>query len=333
MALPRKKLGEILLELGLIDTDQLNSALAHQRQWGMRLGQALVVKGFITEGQLVHVLSRSLGIPLVDLSTVQPDKDAIKLVPPEKCEAQEILPISLEGQKGRRVLVLAMADPLNFAVQEEIGFTTGCKVKPVIASYTSLGQAIRNWVRGDRRVVIQPLMLQRPSQEQAQAPSAPDEEPMVMVARGGLEERVVTSGQAPVRVTPSSPLPLPPLPAAPPPAPAPAGSPYGPAASGQWPTTPHPGYPPAAPTYAYPPAPGPAAAAPTRPPVPGWPAQPSQVPAPAPPPPAPAPASVPPGALNDPVEELEKKFWALMRILARKGIITKDEFLKELGLN
>ena len=76
----RKRLGEILLERGIIDEDQLNSALAYQRQWGHRLGGALVAKGFLTEGMRVKVLSETMSLPAVDLSTVDFDGEALRTI-------------------------------------------------------------------------------------------------------------------------------------------------------------------------------------------------------------------------------------------------------------
>ena len=90
----KKRLGEILLERGLIDVDQLNSALAHQRQWGMRLGTALVAKGFIAEGMLTRVLSESLGIPMVDLARVVVDQHALQIVPRRLAEQYDVFPIA-----------------------------------------------------------------------------------------------------------------------------------------------------------------------------------------------------------------------------------------------
>ncbi|MEW5851501.1 MAG: hypothetical protein AB2A00_22115 [Myxococcota bacterium] len=451
--MPKKKLGEILLERRLIDADQLASALAYQRQWGHRLGTALVVKGFISEGTLMQVLSQTLNIPLVDLSRVQPQKEAIKLLAPSFCESHEVVPIFVEGSKGRRTLTLAMSDPLNLNVLEEVGFTTGCRVKPVIASMTAIGEAIRAWVLGER-VDISPLSFER-----KHGGNEGGDEKMTLVRSGG-EEMVLGSGLGPLTAPPptnpgfSAPpatgpgLAMPPgtnpgmamppgtnpgLPvAAPAGAPVPAyslptltplppGAPV-PQVSNPWSATPlsqvttapppsfgtpRPPAPPPQPTPApafgrpgtgsqpLPTAPQPAAPAFGRPgtgsqPLPTAPQQPAPAfgvprtgsqalptsppayappgaPAPNPPavavvgppappvaqpyagPPAPVPTNslpmlqpLPPGhsgpnpalpvasAVHDPTEELEKKFWALMRILARKGIITKEEFLKEL---
>ena len=120
----KKRLGELLIERGLIDVDQLNSALSHQRQWGMRLGTALVAKGFVAEGMLTRVLSESLGFPMVDLSRIVIEPKALQLVPRRVCEQHDVLPLGLKEQGGRKLLFLAMADPLNATVIDEIAFTS-----------------------------------------------------------------------------------------------------------------------------------------------------------------------------------------------------------------
>jgi len=317
------------MELGLIDKDQLTAALAYQRQWGHRLGTSLVAKGFISEGTLIYVLSRSLGIPMVDLSQLQPQKDALKLLPSSLCEAHEIVPLAIEGNKGRRTLVLAMADPLNIAVQEEVSFTTGCRVKPVIASFTAIGQAIRAWMRNEPNVEIQSTSYAAPARKGGR--SGTDED-FTLVHRGG-DEMVVsnTANPGPPANHPLHSM-VGPQGTTPPPVPFGSTPLTNPSQRGLPPVrTPAPWTPnqvishsgslPALPPL--PPLQGPTLppyAAPAMQPVP----QQSQPHLPV------APPVTPPLAQHDPVEELEKKFWALMRVLARKGLITKEEFLREL---
>lgn len=309
------------MEAGLIDRDQLTSALAYQRQWGHRLGASLVAKGFITEGTLTQALSHALAIPMVDLSQMTPDREALKVIPVALAEQHEMVPLALEGSKGRRTLVVAMADPLNLSAVEQVEFITGCKLKLVIAAGSSVGQAIRAWMRHER-VVVEPVRFGRPGEASSAEPEARDEEPMTLVRAGGQETLTVRSDGTSGPLQPPPPPALAPVPvslpnmSAPPPSMAPG---WGPPMS-------NPGIP------------GP----PTMPlqgqVVGAGPLPPGYSPYP-PPPPAPGPAALPPGYVavptpqlplpQDPVEELERKFWALMRVLARKGLITKDEFLKE----
>jgi hypothetical protein len=155
---PKKKLGEILLERGIIDQDQLNSALAYQRQWGHRLGVALVAKGFITEGMLAKVLGEVMKLQVVDLARVTFDPVALRMVSVNVCENNDLIPIAYENVRNSRTLTIAMADPLNLAIIDEIEFTSGCKVRPVLATISAINSAVRKHYRG-QNTVIKPLSL------------------------------------------------------------------------------------------------------------------------------------------------------------------------------
>jgi hypothetical protein len=184
MNVKRKKLGEVLLERGLIDEDQLNSALAYQRQWGHRLGTALVAKGFITEGMLVKVLGEVMSLPVVDLSKIKIDHDALRLVNYQTCENNDLIPIQLAQQGHSRQLTLAMADPMNIAIIDELEFTSGCKIRPVLATISAIQSAIRKYYRG-QNTQIKPLSLHKSEHS--------DTGRMVLVRPGGETEQVDTS--------------------------------------------------------------------------------------------------------------------------------------------
>lgn len=311
----RKRLGELLLERNLIDTDQLNSALSYQRQWGHRLGTALVTKGFISEGNLTRVLSESLQIPMVDLSKVSVDAKAVALVKREVAERFEIIPIAIKEHKGRRTLLLAMADPLNMAAVDEVAFTTDTNVRPAIAQISSLRAAVALYYQG-KNVDIPPLDFSKRTRTNLDDDEG--EANMTIVRRGGTHEEIVDSSGV-IDLTKE----------------VEEAERAAAAAAHQ-----HNVFPPDAmrsqstginyyqgqPTGAW------MMAVPQH----QQPPQQQQRPQPPQPPPLttiPQPAAEPPVELvdtNESVEALEKKFWALMRVLARKGLITKEEFLAEL---
>ncbi len=188
----RKKLGEILLERGMIDQDQLNSALAYQRQWGHRLGVAMVAKGFITEGLLCKVLGEVMSLPTVDLSRVDFNTNALRMISFNTCENNDLIPFALEEGRGKDALVLAMADPMNLAIIDEIEFTTGLKVRPVLATISAINSAIRKFYRG-MNTTIKPMSLFREK--------GPDTGRMVLVRPGGDSEEVDTSTREPTGKT------------------------------------------------------------------------------------------------------------------------------------
>jgi hypothetical protein len=185
----RKKLGEVLIERGIIDQDQLNSALAYQRQWGHRLGVALVAKGFLTEGMLCKVLGEVMSLPTVDLATTDFDQEALRTIPFNTCENNDLIPIALKKEgKGKDLLVLAMADPMNLSIIDEIEFTTGKKVRPVLATISAINSAIRKFYRG-MNTTIKPMSLVRNL--------GGDTGRMVLVRPGGDAEEVDTATREP----------------------------------------------------------------------------------------------------------------------------------------
>ncbi|WP_224244767.1 GspE/PulE/PilB domain-containing protein [Hyalangium gracile] len=138
----RKRIGEILLERGAITPAQLEAGLKAQRQTQQRLGTTLVSQGAITEPMLVQALSEALEIPVVNLAAVTPDWAAVHLMRARFCEQHEMFPYALENVGGKRRLVVAMADPLNQSAIEEIEFTTGLKASPRVAALSAVRAAI-----------------------------------------------------------------------------------------------------------------------------------------------------------------------------------------------
>src|SRR5258708_36099602 len=100
MAGPRKRLGEILLDAGVIDQHQLQSALGHQKQWGGKLGRILVEKRFLTEDVMVKVLCRQLGMEAVDLNQQKIHERVIGVVPVEMASKFQRLPVGLNREAG-----------------------------------------------------------------------------------------------------------------------------------------------------------------------------------------------------------------------------------------
>ncbi len=262
----RKRIGELLLERGVISRHQLEAALMIQKQTRARLGITLVSQGFLSEEDLVVALSQALNVPRVELKTVTPEWAAIHLLRARFCETNELFPFGIEKNGTRKALLLAMADPLNAPAVQEVEFTTGLPVTVRIASLSEVRNAILRWyhkvnpdVAGEGKMAL----VQRgggvrmiDTDPGSPAPQE-EEEPMVVVGQelppedsGSLEKLIAqrAAQSAKKKGTVAKDL-----------------------------------------EYLF-----------------------GQKP-----------------ELDD-VEKLERKFWALMRIMARKGLITKDEFREEL---
>src|SRR5580692_4213336 len=132
------RLGEILVKESLITADQLKQALEHQRQNGGRLGTSLMRLGFISDDEITEVLSRQYGVPSINLKYYEVDPTVIKLIPQDTAVRYQIVPLSRVGS----TLTIAMIDPTNVFAMDDIKFMTGFNVEPVVASETSVNEAI-----------------------------------------------------------------------------------------------------------------------------------------------------------------------------------------------
>lgn len=146
----RRKLGDLLCEAGLIDRHQLGSALAYQRQWGGKLGRILVQMRLIDEATIAQTLARQLELGVVQLAGREIDESVLRLVPQAFCETHQVLPYALErDERGVETLHVAMVDPTNLAVVDEIAFLAGRRVVVAVTTDSDLDLAIRHHFYGE----------------------------------------------------------------------------------------------------------------------------------------------------------------------------------------
>lgn len=147
----RKKLGDLLREAGVIDDAQLASALGQQRQWGGRLGTILVQMNMVNESDLTQAISRQLALPTVDLTESSVPVDVLTLIPQELCEKHLLLPWArTRNERGVETLHVAMSDPTNLAVVDELAFRTGKRIDVSVAADRDVELAIRRYFYGER---------------------------------------------------------------------------------------------------------------------------------------------------------------------------------------
>jgi len=143
----RKKLGESLVEAGLIDGLQLRSALADQRRWGNRLGKTLVKLGFVEEQTLMRHLSRLMGQPLAEIRDRTIDPEVLALLPAGLAEKHRCLPLFVEDDGAARYLYLGMEEPADLDVLDALQLRTGFEICPVLIGYRELDQGLRRFYR------------------------------------------------------------------------------------------------------------------------------------------------------------------------------------------
>ena len=144
------KIGEMLSKEGLITAQQLQEALAYQKQNGIKLGRALVSLGFVKDDEITGLLSRQYGVPSINLATFDIEPTVLKVLPGETCRKYQVIPISRAGA----VLSLAMSDPTNVFAMDDIKFMTGYNVDPVVASEIAIEEAINRFYGSARSLQL-----------------------------------------------------------------------------------------------------------------------------------------------------------------------------------
>jgi type IV pilus assembly protein PilB len=142
---PRRLLGQILKELGLIHEGMVQEALAVQREKGGRIGEILVAMKCIEPTDVARALASQAGLAFHDLAAVPPSQEAIAKVDLATARAFAVLPVSLQG----KVLKVAIADPANVAVLADLGFTTGCEIQGLIADSALIQEGLDRYYRED----------------------------------------------------------------------------------------------------------------------------------------------------------------------------------------
>jgi type IV pilus assembly protein PilB len=138
----KRRLGDILLTRGVVDSLQLQSALAFQRQWGLPLGQVVVDQGFAAAEQVFSALQEQTGVPTVDLDAQPLDTRLARLVPLKVAESYRVVPLRLEG-KHDSTLVVAIAAPASLEALDVVKSVSGkARVIPRLAQDRAIRRAI-----------------------------------------------------------------------------------------------------------------------------------------------------------------------------------------------
>ncbi len=145
------RLGDLLVDAGVISDEQLGAALKSQKQSKRRLGDELIKTNIITERQLIDALMMQLGIDFVDLSTTDISPEMAQVLPKNLAKKYSIVPLRTRGDE----LILAMADPLNFIAIEEARTATRKRITPVIATQSGIDRAISTLygIEGAKRAI------------------------------------------------------------------------------------------------------------------------------------------------------------------------------------
>lgn len=135
----KKRLGEILIDAGIISNEQLNSALEMQKTKKKRLGDILIDEGFLKEDEMAQALANQTGLVVYDLDKKPIDQSAIKLINEELARSYILIPVGITDDKK---LVVVMTDPFNLMAIDDIRFSCGMEIIPCIGVRSKIAHAI-----------------------------------------------------------------------------------------------------------------------------------------------------------------------------------------------
>jgi hypothetical protein len=181
----RKRLGEVLVQAGVIDDMQLRAALGEQRKWGRPLGAILMEMGLLDEQTLVNALSQQLNVPAVNMATFAPSSVALQFLDGQFCLKSMCLPFQ-HSQKGN-FLDVAMVDPTNQDTFDRIRLETRCNVRPFVAGAVALEALIRKHYFGQTVRQRPPTSENRPFFPPDQSPTGPAHPAVDPSVSGGME--------------------------------------------------------------------------------------------------------------------------------------------------
>ncbi|MBO4426568.1 MAG: Flp pilus assembly complex ATPase component TadA [Clostridiales bacterium] len=134
-----KRLGDILVESGFLNASELAEALSKQKETGKRLGEVIVESGLMTEFDILRAVSSQYDYPIIDLTSIEVDPKATALLTQKFCEENVVLPIGFDDDK----LVVAIDDPMNITIEDELQFQTGYQITMMLATHSSILDAVK----------------------------------------------------------------------------------------------------------------------------------------------------------------------------------------------
>jgi len=179
----KKGLEVLLKEAGLINDTQISTALEEQEKKNKPLEDVLVDLGYLPEEKVVEYLSKELGVPYRSLDGISIDPDLITEVPEDVARKHVILPI--EKKEGE--ITLAMRDPFNFFIIDEVQSLTGCKIKPVLCSRAAILKKLNEYRDHYKVLSIEKLLKEVESKPEA-----------VSIGKEGIESLDQVAQQAPI---------------------------------------------------------------------------------------------------------------------------------------
>lgn len=194
MATTRKRLGDLLVESGLITEEQLQSALEDKPR-DQKLGDLLLQRGYITEQQLIEVLEFQLGIPHINLFRYPFDPKLFNVVPKEFAKRNLLVPLKAEEDK----LFVAMADPMDYITVDDLRLSTGFHIETAIASKDDILRTISKYYEEE---AFDELFIEQPLDEGDQQDELTDLDSPVVRLVNQLMSSAITQKASDIHIDP-----------------------------------------------------------------------------------------------------------------------------------
>lgn len=183
MRTQRKRLGDLLVDSGLITNEQLETTLT-EKPTDQKLGDALLHRGYITELQLIEVLEFQLGIPHVSLYRYPIDPKLLSVIPKEMAKQNLMMPLKKEDSR----LFVAMADPMDYYAIEDLRLSTGFDIETAIATKDDIIRTINKYYDVDDS--FEEMIQEEAQQENIEDANVNDDSPVVRLVNRILSQAI-----------------------------------------------------------------------------------------------------------------------------------------------
>ena len=196
-----KRLGDILVESGFLNATELAEVLSVQKETGKRLGEVIVESGLMSEFDILRAVSSQYNYPIIDLAGIDVDPKATALLTQKFCEENIVFPIGFDNDN----LVVAIDDPMNITIEDELQFQTGYQVSLMLATHSSIVDAIKtNYGRESANKAAEELgasFEQDSLDENSELSEAVNSAPVVKLVNSMIEY-AIRSGSSDIHIEP-----------------------------------------------------------------------------------------------------------------------------------
>ncbi len=198
------RIGEVLMERGYITAEQMDKALAYQKEHrDKRVGQILIELGFVTESQVLETLAQRLGLSIVSVGSLTPDLSATALIPRELAERQNLFAVGFDGD----ALVIVTNDPLNYFALEEVRQLTGKPTVVRLSELAPLQKAIAYYyaevgAREAANIANRDMAGAEPEYVQLDESENGDMEAPIVKLLNSLLDRAISTGASDIHIEP-----------------------------------------------------------------------------------------------------------------------------------